>query len=300
MTLLVRSVFGSPRKASRPATVARPSWINRLTLVVLTVIVFAAIFGPVIAPDTINTSNILHSFEAPSRAHWFGTDEQGRDVFWRLVAGTRTSVLSSVVAVAGFSAIGVVVAVAATIGGRFVDSVLMRIVNGALALPPIVFALALSAVLGYGLRASIIALIATGWPLTARLLRSVMRETMQSPFVRGAWILGAPRWRLIVRHVLPNSLDVLIVTWAADLGYTILTLSSLSFIGVGAQPPSAEWGAMVNDAASYMSREWWGTFFPGLAIAVTVTCFALLGDMLQVRFNPELRMDRAAGRVVGA
>ena len=296
MAFVATSARRPLRSASRRHTLARSSWANRVVLVALIVIVLVAVFGSLVAPSSVTTSDILHAFSPPSHAHWFGTDEQGRDVLWRMVAGARTSVLSSVVVVLGFSVIGVLVAVLATVGGRFVDSVLMRIIDGALALPPIVFALALSAVLGYGLHSSIIALIATGWPLTARLLRSVMRETMQSPFVEGAWILGVPKWKIIVRHVLPNSVDVLIVTWAADIGYTILALSSLSFIGVGAQPPSSEWGAMVNAAAGFIDREWWATFFPGVAIALTVTCFALFGDMLQVRLNPELRDGRIAAR----
>lgn len=290
MTLASPILRWPPRRTSRRADVARSSWANRLVIVALAVIALAAAFGPTLVPDSVTTSSdILHAFASPSRAHWFGTDEQGRDVLSRMLVGARTSVLSSFLVVAGFSAIGVGVAVLATVGGRFVDSVLMRVIDGALALPPIVFALALAAVLGYGLHSSIIALILTGWPLTARLLRGVMRQTMQSDYVEGAWILGVPRWQLITRHVLPNSLDVLIVTWAAEVGYTILALSSLSFIGVGAQPPSPEWGAMVNDAAGFIDREWWATFFPGAAIAVTVTTFALLGDILQVRFNPELR-----------
>lgn len=289
MQILAAGAGRPLRRASRRHTLARASWANRVVIAALLVIFVVTVFGSLVAPSSVTTSNILNAFSPPSHSHWFGTDEQGRDVFWRMVAGARTSVLSSFVVVLGFSAIGVIVAILATVGGRFVNSVLMRFIDSALALPSIVFALALSAVLGYGLHSSIIALIVTGWPLTARLLRNVMRETMQSAFVEGAWILGVPTWKLILRHVLPNSLDVLIVTWAAAVGYTILALSSLSFIGVGAQPPSPEWGAMVNDAAGFIDREWWATFFPGVAIALTVTCFALFGDMLQVRLNPELR-----------
>lgn len=284
------------RRASRRQAFAHSRGANRVVMAALAVIILAAVFGPIVAPSSVTTSDIIHAFAPPSSAHWFGTDEQGRDVFWRMVAGARTSVLSSFVVVAGFSVIGVLIAVAATVGGRLADSVVMRIIDGALALPPIVFALALAAVLGYGLHSSIIALIATGWPLTARLLRGVMRETMNSAFVEGAWILGVSRWKIMARHVLPNSLDVLIITWAADVGYTILALSSLSFIGVGAQPPSSEWGAMVNDAAGFIDREWWATFFPGLAIALTVTCFALFGDLLQVHFNPALRQTPSAAQ----
>jgi peptide/nickel transport system permease protein len=276
----------------------RGTWSERLLIATLIVILFAAVFGPIIAPASITSSNILDALAHPSAAHWFGTDEQGRDVFWRVVAGARYSVLSALLVVAGYSVIGVVVAVAATAGGRFVDHVLMRITDAGLALPTIIFALALATILGPGLRSSTIALILTGWPFTARLLRSVMRETMATPMVEGARVLGVSRWRLLWRHVLPNSLDVLVVKWSGDVGNAILTLSALSFIGVGAQPPSPEWGAMVNDAQNYISSAWWAALAPGLAIAITATCFGLLGDVLQVRLNPELRESRDASLFV--
>jgi peptide/nickel transport system permease protein len=272
----------------------RATWTERLVIATLAIIGLAAVFGPIIAPGSVTNSNILDALAHPSASHWFGTDEQGRDVFWRVVAGARYSVLSSLLVVVGYSAIGLIVAVAASAGGRVVDQVLMRITDAGLALPTIVFALALATVLGPGLRSSVIALIFTGWPFTARLLRSVMRETMATPLVEGARVLGVSRWRLLWRHVLPNSLDVLVVKWSADVGNAILTLSALSFIGVGAQPPSPEWGAMVNDAQNYISTAWWAALAPGLAIAITATCFGLLGDILQVRLNPELRDNREA------
>ncbi len=147
--------------------------------------------------------------------------------------------------------------------------------------------------LGDGLVPAIIALIATGWPFTARLLRETLRETTQLPFVDGARVLGLSPWRITWRYLLPNSIDVLIVKWAADLGFIILALSSLSFIGVGAQPPTPEWGALVNEAAGSMSEGWWAAVAPGLAITLTVTAFALLGDQLQIRLNPLLRSSAA-------
>jgi peptide/nickel transport system permease protein len=300
MSMLLNGSVTAVRPASLRSNLAMSPWLNRIVFTVAGLIVITAVIGPLLAPSDINTSDIARAFLPPSPEHWMGTDQQGRDVFWRVVVGTRTSVGSSVIVVIGFSVIGVLVAVLATIGGKLVDGILMRGVDGVLALPPIVFALALAAVLGYGLTSSIIALILTGWAVTARVLRGVMRENMQSAYAKGAWILGVPRWRLMFRHVLPNSLDVLIVMWAAELGFTILSLSSLSFIGVGAQPPSPEWGAMVNDAAGYMSRAWWAGLFPGLAIAITVTCFGLIGDILQVRLNPELRAAATRTRNVRA
>jgi peptide/nickel transport system permease protein len=252
-------------------------------------LVGAALIGPFIAPASIYESNIINSLEPPSAKHWLGTDDQGRDIFWRVVAGSRESLLSSMLIVAGYSSIGVLVATIAAVGGRWVDEGLMRITDTVLALPGMLVALGFAAALGPSLRSAIIAMILVGWPATARLLRGIMRETMAMPYVDSARVLGVSKFRLMVYHVLPNSLDVLIVKWAADIGFTILVLGGLSFIGVGAQPPSAEWGAMVAQAKGYITTAWWAALFPGIAIALTATAFGLFGEILQVRRNPMLR-----------
>ena len=266
--------------------------ITRLEFVVgilLCLIVGAALIGPIIAPASIYESNILNSLERPGAAHWLGTDDQGRDIFWRVIAGSRESLLSAVLIVAGYSSIGVLVATLAAVGGRWLDEALMRFTDMVLALPGMLVALGFAAALGPSLRSAIIAMILVGWPATARLLRGIMRETMAMPYVDSARVLGVSRTRLMVHHVLPNSLDVLIVKWAADIGFTILVLSGLSFIGVGAQPPSAEWGAMVAEARGYITTAWWAALVPGFAIAVTAAAFGLFGEILQVRRNPLLR-----------
>lgn len=252
-------------------------------------LVGAALIGPLIAPASIYESNIMSSLEKPGAAHWLGTDDQGRDVFWRVIAGSRESLLSAMLIVAGYSSIGVLVATVAAVGGRWVDEALMRLTDTVLALPGMLVALGFAAALGPSLRSAIIAMILVGWPATARLLRGIMRETMAMPYVDSARVLGVSKFRLMVHHVLPNSLDVLIVKWAADIGFTILVLGGLSFIGVGAQPPSAEWGAMVAQAKAYITTAWWAALFPGLAIALTAAAFGLFGEILQVRRNPMLR-----------
>ena len=256
-------------------------------------IVLVAIFGPIFAPPgSVYESHILSALQPPSASHWLGTDDQGRDVFWRIVQGCQDTLLSSALIVLGYSTIGVIVAVMATVGGRWADEVLMRGTDITLALPGMVLALGLAAALGPSLKSAIIAMIAVGWPLTARLLRGVIRETMAMPFVEGARVLGVSRPRLMLRHVLPNSLDVLVVKWAADIGFTVLVLSGLCFIGVGPQPPSAVWGAMVAEAQSYITSAWWAAFAPGIAIAITAASFGLLGDLIQSHYNPALRAGR--------
>lgn len=263
-----------------------------LDLVVYALVIFLlamALFGPMLAPDSIFRSDILNALQPPSAEHWFGTDDQGRDVFWRLIAGAQATLLSALLVVTLYSLIGVVVATLAAAGPRWLDEILMRATDIGLSLPGMVVALGFASALGPSLRSAIIAMAITGWPITARMLRGVLRQTMEQQFVAGAQVLGVSRWRLFTRHILPNSLDVLIVKWAGDVGITVLLLSSLSFIGVGAQPPSAEWGATIAAARGYVSSAWWTVVAPGAAVAITSIAFGLLGDIIQVRRDPSLR-----------
>ena len=258
-----------------------------LTLVVLLLAV--AIFGPLFAPASVYKSDIGNSLMPPNAANWLGTDDQGRDVFWRLIVGARTTLLSSFLVVTLYSLIGVALATIAAAGPRWLDEALMRLTDIGLALPGMIVALGFAAAMGPSLQSAIIAMAITGWPITARLLRGIMRQTMELPFVAGAQVLGVSKWRLMTKHILPNSLDVLVVKWAGDIGTTVLVLASLSFIGVGAQPPSAEWGATIASARGYVSSAWWTVVAPGAAVAITSIAFGLLGDMIQIRRNPSLR-----------
>ncbi len=273
----------------RATPVRLPPLIDLLVYLLVACLFAAAIIGPVLAPDSIYLSDILNALQPPSAAHWLGTDDQGRDVLWRVIVGARATLLSAFLIVTIYSLIGVAVATLAAISPRWLDEGLMRITDIGLALPGMVVALGFAAALGSSLQSAIIALGVTGWPITARMLRGVMRQTMTTPFVSGARVLGVSNWRLMTRHVLPNSLDVLIVKWAGDISVTVLVLSGLSFIGVGAQPPSAEWGAMIAGARSFVATAWWAVAAPGAAIAVTSVAFGLLGDIMQVRRDPALR-----------
>ncbi|HVV13667.1 ABC transporter permease [Amycolatopsis sp.] len=285
-----------PRRRVRLAWGVRrgsSSVLDAVTLGLVALIVLVALVGPLFAPD-VYASHITEAAQGPGAAHWFGTDDQGRDVAWRIVVGCRDTLLSAMLVVAGYAVVGTLVAVVATLGPRWVREILMRLTDVVLAFPGMIFALAVAAALGSGLRSVIVALVLTGWPMTARLLRGVMAETMTLPFVEGARTLGVSRTRLMLRHVLPNSMPVVWVKWAGDIGNTVLVIGALSFIGAGAQPPSAEWGAMVNGAKGFVSTSWWMALFPGLAIAVTTAAFGLLGDLLHVRSDPALRR-RAEG-----
>ena len=260
------------------------------------VLVLCALVGPWIAPDTTFSSDIGNAFLPPSPQHWLGTDSQGRDVVWRVIAGAAPSLLSAMLVVSLYSLIGVAVATLATVGPRWIDEGLMRFTEIGLALPGVIVAMGFASVMGPSLRSAIVAMSITGWPITARLLRSITRRTMETPFVQGAQVMGVSRWRLMTRHVLPNSLDVLIVKWSGDVSITILVLGGLSFVGVGAQPPSAEWGAMISDARAYVSTAWWAAAAPGVAIALTSVAFGLLGDILQMRLGGAGAERREASR----
>jgi peptide/nickel transport system permease protein len=259
-------------------------WLDRIVITVVVLAVLLAIFGPLIAPAAkTTTSNILDATLPPGAHHWLGTDDQGRDILWRIVAGARESLLSSLLVVVGYSVIGALIAILATLGGKIVDEALMRLTDAFMAVPTIIFALGFTAALGVGLKSAIIALVITAWPVTARMLRGEIRQTLAMPYIAGARVLGMSRRRLLFKHILPNSLDALIVKWGADVGSTVLVITSLSFIGAGPQPPSAEWGAMVSEGAGYITTAWWMAFFPGIAIAIVAVAFALLADIIQER-----------------
>lgn len=276
--------------ATTPAKVrARYSVYELSVFGVVAALLLLALVGPMIAPDSIYTSNMVMTLMPPSATNWLGTDDQGRDIFWRLIAGAQLSLFSTILVVALYSMIGMVVATLATVGPRWIDELLMRITDIGMALPGLVVALGIATVLGPSLQSGIIALAVTGWPMTARILRTTMRQTMEQPFVEGARVLGVSPLRLMLKHVLPNSIDVLIVKWAGDISFTMLILAGLSFIGVGAQPPSPEWGAMISGARSYMSIAWWAVAAPGAAIVINAVAFALLADILQVRRDPSLQ-----------
>jgi peptide/nickel transport system permease protein len=259
--------------------IRRLSVVDRLSVLAVLVIILAIAVGPLFAPD-ITESHIELALEPPSAAHWLGTDQQGRDVLWRIVVGARVSILSATVVVVGYGIVGVVVATVASFGPRWLDEAMMRVTDTVLGLPGLVLALAVAAALGPSLRSAIIGLIAVAWTLTARLMRATMRETMAMPFVEGARALGVSRLRLVTRHVLPNAMPPVLVKLTGDIGITVLVIGGLSFIGAGAQPPSPELGAMVSDGQAVVTSAWWVAFFPGLAIALTTAAFSFFGDAL--------------------
>ena len=253
-------------------------------------IVLVAIFAPLLAPFPGDAGTATHPFQvlrAPSAGHWFGTDQVGRDILSKVIYGTRVSPVIAVIVLVIACGIGVPLGVAAGFLGGWVDELIMRVTDVFLAFPPLLLALALAAVLPASLTSLTIAIAAVWWPWYVRLLRGQAASVAGRPYVEACRALGISRLRIIFRHVLPNSVTPLLVQVSLDVGGVILTASALSFLGLGAQDPTPDWGLMVAEGQSYFTPDWWLVTFPGLAILVTAFAFNLLGDGLRDLLDPK-------------
>jgi peptide/nickel transport system permease protein len=254
-----------------------------------------AIFAPLIAPDPGDAGSATHplsTFLAPSWHHLFGTDAVGRDLFTRVLYGARISLLVAAVVI-GFSIlVGLPLGVIAGTLGGIADTILMRITDIFLAFPALLLALALASVLTPSVTNATIAIAITWWPWYARLARGQAASVAGRPFIASCRALGLSPVRTMVRHVLPNSLTPIIVQASADVGGVILTSAALSFLGLGAQDPTPEWGLMVNQGQAYFTTQWWLVTFPGAAILLTALAFNLLGDGLRDVLDPRRVVER--------
>jgi peptide/nickel transport system permease protein len=265
----------------------RVPWLDRIAYGTVVALLVLAVVGPLLTPHDPYSVDLGQALQAPSGDHLLGTDGLGRDVLSRALAGARASILGALLAVAGAALIGILVASVATIGGRWVDDIVMRFCDITLSLPVMVMALGVAVALGPSLRSAVIAMVVAWWPGFARIARAEMRTVITSPYVEAARVLGASRWRLMLRHVLPNSLDGVYVQATLEIGGATLIMAGLSFVGAGAQPPSAEWGAMVETGSRYLTNAWWISVVPGVLITVTALAFALSGDSLRNRNHPD-------------
>jgi peptide/nickel transport system permease protein len=267
----------------------------RLSLLVLAVIVVAALFAERLAPFGPNEQDIAQRLRPPDlHAHLLGTDEVGRDILSRLIHGARVSLLVGVIAVALSCPLGVLVGVVAGWAGRRTDSLLMRVTDVQLAIPTILLAIAVVAVLGPGIRNVVITLAVTGWTLYARLVRGETLALKSRDFVVAARAAGARDTRIVARHVLPNVLSPVIVVAVFAVANMIVLEATLSFLGLGVEPSVVTWGRMLNAGRLYLRTAWWLTAFPGLAIFVTVLAVNLLGDRLRDWLDPRLRRSGLA------
>ena len=253
------------------------------------VIVVAAALSEALSPYGPNEQDITQRLQAPGLTHLLGTDEVGRDILSRLIFGARISLLVGVIAVGVSCPVGVLVGVVAGYAGRRTDDVLMRITDIQLAVPTILLAIAVVAVLGPGLWNVILTLSVMGWTLYARLTRGEALTIKSRDFVQAARATGTGDVRIMVRHVLPNVLSPVIVVAVFAVANMIILEATLSFLGLGVEPRVVTWGRMLNGGRLYLSTAWWLTAFPGLAIFVTVLAVNLLGDHLRDWLDPRLR-----------
>lgn len=258
-------------------------------LIVLTVIVVLALFGRWIAPYGANDIDVPCALQAPSGAHWFGTDELGRDVLSRVIIAAATSLKIALISVGIALVVGVGVGVLSGYLGGVIDSVLMRIVDVAFSFPVLLLALAIVAILGQGIGSAMIAIGIVYIPIFARVARASTLSVRQEPYVQAARTMGVSSGRIVMSHVLPNISGPVIVQTSLSLAFAILTEAALSFLGLGVQPPEPSWGKMLFDAQGFMADAWWMAVFPGLAIFVVVLAFNLLGDGLRDVLDPRQR-----------
>jgi len=270
---------------------------NRLTTIgssAVFLLALIALLAPLIVPfpqDTIET-HIEERFQSPSTRHFFGTDELGRDVFSRVLYGTRISLRVGAIAIGLALAIGVPLGVVAGYAGGMLDEVIMRITDVFLSFPPLLLAMAISSLLGPNLTNAMIAIAIAWWPWYTRLLRSEAISVRERDYVQAARAMGASQGKIVFRHVLPNCLTPIIIQASMDFGSIILTSAALSFLGLGAQPPTPEWGLMVSTGRTYFLTNWWIVTFPGLAIFTAVLSFNLVGDGLREILDPKMRRKR--------
>jgi peptide/nickel transport system permease protein len=253
-------------------------------------IVLIALLAPLLAPFPADAGSATHPFlvlHPPSAQHWFGTDNVGRDIYSRVLYGARISPLIAVIVLAISCAVGIPLGVAAGYFGGWLDETIMRVTDIFLAFPPLLLALALAAVLPASITTVIIVIALTWWPWYTRLIRGQAASVAGRPYIDSCRALGISRWRIIFRHILPNSITPLIVQVSLDVGGVILTVSALSFLGLGAQDPTPDWGLMVAEGQDYFLTSWWVVTFPGIAILLTAFAFTLLGDGLRDLMDPK-------------
>jgi len=256
--------------------------------ILLVGIILISIFAPVVATHSPTEQSLRNQLRPPSSEHYFGTDDLGRDVFSRVVHGSRISLMVGVGVMALRGLIGITVGMlAGFIGGR-TDHILMRISDAVISFPGILLALAIMAIWGAGLVNVIIALSVVGWPQFARLVRAEVLSLREREYVEAARGLGLSDVGIMIRHIFPNILPLIIVYASLTISAPIVSEAALSFLGLGIQPPDVSWGRMLSGAQRYMRVAWWMATIPGLAITVTVLSFNLLGDGLRDALDPRM------------
>ncbi len=255
-------------------------------MVILGILVLIALTAPWIAPYSPTTQNLSNALQAPNWAHWAGTDEFGRDILSRLIFGTRITVQTVLAVTVIVGPLGLLIGIVAGFVGGRTDAILMRITDIVLSFPSLILALAFAAALGAGLETAIIAISLTGWPPIARLARAETLIVRNTDYVAAARLYGASPLRLLFRYIAPMCIPSVVVRLTMNMAGIILTAAALGFLGLGAQPPAPEWGAMISSGRKFMLDNWWVAVTPGLAILITSLAFNLAGDALRDILDP--------------
>ncbi|PEC47461.1 D-ala-D-ala transporter subunit [Bacillus sp. AFS077874] len=265
-------------------------FLFKLGLVICLVWFLVALFAPFIATHSVTTQNLSIRYESPSASHFFGTDELGRDVFSRVIVGSRISLTAGVITVVCAFAFGILYGGIAGYKGGYVDEVMMRFSELIMAFPPLILAMVIAAALGPSILNSVLAMAIIWWPNYARLMRSMVISLKESEYVTASRVMGASHIRVLFLEILPNCFGPLLVMATLDLGNAILMFSGLSFLGLGTQPPTPEWGSMVSGGAKVI-QNWWVSTFPGLAIFSVSVGANFVGDGLRDFLDPKLKKE---------
>ena len=257
-----------------------------LFFILALVIVGVAVFAPWIAPKDPLDAVMTDSLKAPCSDYPLGADKLGRDLLSRVIYGTRTSLVSTLILVVTIFVVGTVLGVVAGYFGGWIDQVIMRIADMMISFPGMILAIAIAGMLGPSLRNGVIAITAVSWTKYARLARSMVLKVKGNLYVEAAIVNGTSTLKILVKHVIPNMLTTMTVTAAADIGTMMLELASLSFLGFGAVAPTPEWGLMLNEGRTYMAKAPWLMIAPGIAIVIVVVVFNMLGDSVRDILDP--------------
>lgn len=291
-----KAIQGQTEVLEKPESQVKEMWEALLEnkaaavgLVIIAFLVLVAIFGPLMMPYDPNASNMGQSFQWPSAEHLFGTDQLGRDIFSRIIAGARISLSVGLAAVLISLTIGVVLGSIAGYKGGWADTVIMRIMDMMLAIPSILLAIAFMAALGKGIDKAVIAIGLVSIPEYARIVRGCILSVKENDYVQAARVIGNRSGRIIFRHILPNVLSSIVVRATLGISTAVLDTAALGFLGLGVQPPQAEWGDMLGRARGFIFTAPYTLIFPGIAITITVLAFNLLGDGLRDALDPKSR-----------
>ncbi len=280
-----QAALGNLLRAVR-AVVTNPAALTGL--IIVTLLILVAIFAPLLARGISPLSqDLANRLAAPSAEHWFGTDELGRDIYARTLYGAKVTLTIVMLVSVVVAPIGLAVGTLAGYLGGWVDATLMRITDIFLAFPRLVLALAFAAALGPGIENAVIAISLTAWPPYARIARAETITIAKSEFIQAVVLQGASTWRILFKHIVPLCLSSVIVRLTLDMAGIILTAAGLGFLGLGAQPPTPEWGAMVSSGRNVILDQWWVATIPGIAIFIVSLGFNLLGDGLRDVFDPK-------------